>query len=55
MMDAVKTVLSGFIGVRRKSDHEQAQLRPLQVIVVGVALAALFVFTLISVVKLVVG
>jgi hypothetical protein len=55
MMAAVKTVLSGFVGIRRKADHEQAQLRPLRVIVVGVALAALFVLTLITIVRLVVG
>jgi len=50
-----KTVLSGLIGVRRKADHESVRLTPLQVIVAAVVLAALFVFTLITVVRFVVG
>jgi len=52
---AVKTVLSGLIGVRRKSDHESAGVSPLHVIVAGVALAALFVLTLVAIVNLVAG
>jgi Protein of unknown function (DUF2970) len=51
----VKTVLSGLIGVRRKADHESARITPLQVIVAGLLLAALFVFTLIAIVRFVVG
>jgi hypothetical protein len=50
-----KTVLSALIGVRRKADHESARITPLQVIVAGLLLAALFVFTLITIVRLVVG
>jgi len=54
-LDVAKTVLSGLVGVRRKADHEGVHLTPLQVIVAAVVLAALFVFTLITVVRLVVG
>lgn len=54
-LEVAKTVLSGLIGVRRKADHEGARLTPLQVIVAAVVLAALFVFTLIMVVRTVVG
>jgi len=54
-LDVAKTVLFGLIGIRRKADHERAPLRPLQVIVAGVVLAALFVFTLITVVRIVAG
>ena len=38
MMETIKTVLSGLIGVRRKSDHERAPLNPVHVIIVAVAL-----------------
>jgi len=34
-METVKTVFFGLIGVRRKADHEKAEIRPLQVIVVA--------------------
>ena len=52
-MHAIKTVLFGFIGVRRKADHEKAELNPLHVILAGIALAILFVLTLVTIVKIV--
>jgi hypothetical protein len=55
MKAAVKTVLSGMIGIRRKADHEQARLSAVQVVVAGVVLAALFVFTLVTIVRIVAG
>ncbi len=55
MRSAVKTVLSGMIGIRRKSDHESARINPVHVIVAGVALAALFVLTLVTIVRIVAG
>jgi hypothetical protein len=55
MMDAVKTVLSGFVGIRRKSDHESQRVKPAHVVVAGVLLAALFVLTLVTIVNLVAG
>jgi len=54
-MHAIKTVLFGFLGVRRKADHEQAELNPLHVILAGIALAVLFILTLVSIVKIVTG
>jgi len=51
--DIVKTVLSAFVGIRRKSEHEQLRITPVQVIVTAVVLAALFIFTLITVVRIV--
>ncbi len=54
-VETLKTVLAGMLGVRRKSDHESASLNPVHVIIAGVVMAALFVFTLISIVRLVVG
>ena len=54
-MHTIKTVLFGFIGVRRKADHEKAELNPLHIILAGVALAVLFILTLVTVVKIVTG
>lgn len=55
MMAALKTVLSALIGIRGKADHESRRLNPVHVIVAGVVLAALFVFTLITIVRIVTG
>ena len=55
MLDVAKTVLSGLIGIRRRADHEGVQIRPLQVIVAAVVLVALFIFTLLTVVRIVLG
>jgi hypothetical protein len=55
MRAAVRTVLSGLIGIRRKSDHDSQRINPVHVIVAGVVLAALFVFTLVTIVRIVAG
>jgi hypothetical protein len=55
VIDAVRTVLAGMIGIRRKADHERLPLNPVHVIVAGVVLAALFVLTLVTVVRIVSG
>jgi hypothetical protein len=57
LLDVVKTVLFGALGVRRKADHErQTQpVSPVYLIVAGVAFAALFVLTLIVIVRIVVS
>lgn len=53
--DAVRTVLAGFLGVRRKADHERSQVSLVHVVVVAIALVAIFIFTLIAVVRFVTG
>ena len=52
-LDSVKTVLAGFIGVRRKADHEAARLRPAHVIAIAIIFVVLFVLTLRTIVGLV--
>ncbi len=52
-LDTVKTVVFGFIGVRRKTDHESARIRPAHVIIAGILLAAAFVLTLRAIVGIV--
>jgi len=57
LLDVAKTVLSAFLGVRRRSGHEQAtaRIRPAQLIVVAIVFALLFVLTIVAVVHLVVS
>jgi len=52
-METIKTVLYGFVGVRRKDDHEKAALNPLHVILAGIVLAVIFVLTLVTIVRIV--
>jgi len=52
-LDVVKTVLSGAIGIRRKSDHDSAPARPVQIIIVAVVFVVLFIFTLLMIVRIV--
>lgn len=56
-LHAVKTVLFGALGVRRRVDHERetVQLKPVHIVVAGLAGAALFVGTLIMLVRWVVA
>ena len=52
-LDTVKTVFFGFLGVRRKSDHEAARLRPVHVAVVAIIFVVLFILTLRTIVGIV--
>lgn len=52
-METVKTVLSGFIGIRRKSAHEDSKLNPVHVVIVAIVFAALFIGTLVTIVHFV--
>lgn len=57
LLDTVKAVGASFFGVRgsRAHEHDMSSLNPLHVILVGIALAAAFVITLLLVVRAVVG
>ena len=52
-LDTVKTVLWGMIGIRRRADHERANLRPVHLIILGFIFLVLFILTLRFVVSLV--
>jgi hypothetical protein len=56
LLDTVKAVAAAFFGVRGRRAHEQdiSRLNPVVVIGVGIVLAAAFVATLITIVRLVV-
>ena len=53
MIDAVKTVLAGAIGIRRRGDAEGAKLNPVHVIIAAVVAVALFILTLVTIVRIV--
>jgi len=52
-METIKTVLSGFMGIRRKSDHERAPLNPVHLIAAALIFVVLFIFTLLTIVRIV--
>ncbi len=54
LFQVVRMVLSAFLGIRKRSEHEKLEVSPLQVIIVGVMAAMLFVLTVVSVVQLVI-
>ena len=52
-MEVIKTVLSGAVGIRRKSSHERANVRPAQLAVAVVVFVVLFILAIRTVVHLV--
>ena len=52
-MEAFKTVLSGFIGIRRRADHERARVKPAQIVIVAIVFLVLFILAIRTVVHLV--
>lgn len=52
-LDTVKTVLAGAIGIRRRAEHERAPLNPAHLVVAAVIFVVLFIFTLLTIVKIV--
>ena len=51
--DTMKTVFAGAIGIRRKDDHDRAPINPLHLVIAAVIFAVLFIFTLLTIVKIV--
>ena len=54
-LDTVKTVLAAFVGIRRRAEHERAQLNPRHLIVIAVVLVVLFVLALRTIVGMIVS
>lgn len=50
LFEVLRMVLSAFIGIRKRSEHEKIEVTPGQVIVIGVVAGAIFVGTIVSVV-----
>jgi len=57
LIGTVKAVLWGFLGVRRNADYQDdiAKLNPIHLVVVGLIMALVFVFSLILIVRWVVS
>ena len=54
-LDTLKTVLFGFIGIRKRESHDKAQLNPVYLIITAIGLVVLFIFTIRTIVRLVVS
>lgn len=54
-LDTVKTVLAGAAGIRRREDHDRAPLNPVHLVIAAVLFVALFIGTLLTIVKIVLG
>jgi divalent metal cation (Fe/Co/Zn/Cd) transporter len=52
LVQAIKMVLSAFIGIRKQGKQE-ITVTPLQVVITGIIAGALFIFSVITVVQLV--
>lgn len=53
LLQVVRMVLSAFLGIRERAEHEKIEVTPLQIIIVGVLAGAIFVGTIVSVVRLI--
>jgi hypothetical protein len=56
-LQVAKAVFWSFLGVRKRAEHESdvTQLKPAQIIVAGLVGAALFILSLVLLVKFVIG
>ena len=53
LFQAVKMVLSAFVGIRRHRQQQELKVTPVQVVITGIIMAALFVLAVTTVVRLV--
>ena len=51
LLQVIRMVFSAFIGVRKRGEHEKTEVTPVQVIMVGIIAGAVFVGTIVSVVR----
>jgi hypothetical protein len=52
-MEVIKTVLAGAIGIRRKSAHESAQVKPTHLVIAALVFVLLFILAIRTVAHLV--
>ena len=53
LFQVVRMVLSAFLGIRKRAEHEKVAVTPAQIIIVGILAGAIFVGTIVSVVRLI--
>lgn len=51
LFQVVRMVFSAFLGIRKRTEHEKIEVTPLQVIITGVIAGAIFVGTIVTVVR----
>jgi DUF2970 family protein len=56
-LQVAKAVFWSFFGIRRRAEHEKdlAQIKPVQVVIAGLIGAAIFVMSLVLLVKFIIG
>jgi hypothetical protein len=56
-LQVAKAVFWSFFGIRRRAEHEKdlAQIKPVQVVIAGLIGAAIFVLSLVLLVKFIIG
>jgi len=55
LLEVLRTVLSGFFGVRRRSAHDQdtRHVSPVHIVIVAVVLVVIFIVTLVTIAHIV--
>jgi hypothetical protein len=51
LLQVLRMVLSAFVGIRKRGEPEKIEVTPVQVIIVGIMAGAIFVGTIVSVVR----
>lgn len=51
LLQVLRMVLSAFIGIRKRGEPEKIEVTPVQVIMIGIIAGAIFVGTIVSVVR----
>ena len=51
LLQVLRMVLSAFIGIRKRGEPEKIEVKPVQVIMIGIIAGAVFVGTIVSVVR----
>ena len=54
-LDTLKTVLFGAIGIRKRAEHDKAQINPVHLIIAAIVFVVLFIFTIRTIVRIVVS
>lgn len=53
LLQVVRMLLWAFAGIRKREEHDKIEVRPVQVIIIGIIAGAIFVGTIVSVVQLI--
>jgi Protein of unknown function (DUF2970) len=53
LFQAIKMVLSAFVGLRKQNSQQKIRVTPVQIVITGIIAAALFVLTIVSIVRVV--